>query len=103
MTVPAPWQNPINVPPGQIQANVDASLLCPSRKDLSKVRLDAQQVLRDAGVERNTPIEVTPDGVIWDGHHAVRIAAEKGIAVTVKVVNVRVNATASSILDLPVG
>jgi hypothetical protein len=61
-----------------------------------------QQALSDAGVERSTPVEVTPDGVIWDGHHAVRIAAEKALRVTVKVVSVRVKPTASSIMDLPV-
>ncbi len=94
--------NPITVPPGQLQANVDPLLLLPSRSDLSRIRLDMQQALLDAGAERSTPIEVTPEGVIWDGHHAIRIAAEKGLLVTVKVVNVKVNPTASSIMDLPV-
>lgn len=59
-----------------------------------------QQALRDAGLGRSTPIEVTPDGVIWDGHHAARIAAESGVLVAVKVVNVRLQSTAASIMDL---
>ena len=62
-----------------------------------------QQALLDSGTERHTAIEVTPDGVIWDGHHAVRTAAEQGILVTVKVVNAKANPTAASIMDLPVG
>ncbi len=102
MTFPANWQSPIRVMPGQFQSNVDPLLLLPSRSDLSQVRLDMQQALLDAGVQRNRTIEVTPDGVIWDGHHAVRIAAEKGLPITVKVVNVKVNPTASSIMFLPV-
>ena len=73
------------------------------RHNLSQVRLDIQRALMDAGTGRHTPIQVTTDGVIWDGHHVVRIAAEVGIAVTVKVVNVKVNPTAASILDLPIG
>jgi hypothetical protein len=101
MTFPANWQCPITAPPGQAQANIDPLKLLPSRHDLSQVRLDIQQALLDAGKQRSTPIEVTPDGVIWDGHHAVRVAAEKAIPIMVKVVNVRVNPTASSIMDLP--
>jgi hypothetical protein len=102
MTFPANWQTPITVTPGQFQSNVDPLLLLPSRCDLSQIRLDMQQALLDVGTKRNTPIEVTPEGVIWDGHHAVRIAAGKGLSITVKVVNVKVNAAASSIMLLPV-
>src|SRR5436853_6696134 len=102
MTFPANWQSPIRVMPGQFQSNVDPLLLLPSRGDLSQGRLDMQQALLDAGTKRSTPIEVTPDGVIWDGHHAARITAEKGLLVTVKVVNVKLNPIASSIMDLPV-
>jgi hypothetical protein len=102
MTFPANWQSPITVTPGQFQSNVDPLLLLPSRSDLSQVRLDMQQALLDVGTQRTTPIQVTPDGVIWDGHHAVRIAAGKGLSITVKVVIVKVNPTASSILSLPV-
>jgi hypothetical protein len=102
VTFPANWRSPITAQPGWLQTNVDPLLLLPSRTDLSKVRLDMQQALQDAGVARSTPIEVTPDGVIWDGHHAVRVAAEKAVPITVKVVNVRVNPAASSILHLPV-
>jgi hypothetical protein len=102
MTFPANWQSPITVTPGQFQSKVDPLLLLPSRSGLSQVRLDIQQALLDAGTKRSTPIEVTPDGVIWDGHHAVRIAAGKGLLVTVKVVNAKVNPTATSIMLLPV-
>jgi hypothetical protein len=102
MTFPANWQSPIHVAPGQLQSDVDPHSLLPSRLDLSKQRLDVQQALATAGTERSTPIEVTSDGVIWDGHHAVRIAAEMGKLVMVKVVKVRQNPKASSIMDLVV-
>src|SRR5689334_7773722 len=102
MNVPAHWQNPINVPPGQFQTDVNPLLLLPSRSDLLQVRVDMQQALLDAGTERSTPIQVTPDGVIWDGHHAVRAAAQDSTLITVKVVKASVKPTATSIMDLTV-
>jgi hypothetical protein len=103
MTIPAGWQNTITAQVGQFQANVDPLSLVPSRLDLSQVRLDIQQGLLDSGTQRSTPIRVTPDGVIWDGHHAVRLAAEQGTRVSVQVVKFKQTPTAASILDLPVG
>lgn len=102
MNLSANWQNPITAQPGQFQSNVDPRQLLPSRGDLERSRLDEQQKLLDAGTERTTPIEVTSDGVIWDGHHAVRIAAENRVAITVKVVYIRAKPSAPSILDLKV-
>jgi hypothetical protein len=103
MAFPPNWQTPITALPGQYQSNVHPLSLLPSRTDLSQVRLDMQKMLLDAGCGRHTPIQVTTDGVIWDGHHAIRVAAEKGIEVTVKVVQQKLIPTASSIMDLPVG
>lgn len=97
------WQNPITASPGQTQTGVDARLLLPGRPDLIRVRLEFQRTLQQSGQKRHTPIQVTRGGVIWDGHHAVRAAAEAGATVDVLVVAVDVPATASSILDLPVG
>lgn len=103
MTFPANWQNPITAAAGQFQSNVNPMALLPSRHNLSKVRLDMQKALLDAGIARHTPIQVTTDGIIWDGHHALRIAADIGITVTVKVVKLKLIPSAGSILDLPVG
>lgn len=102
MTFPANWQNPITVATGQFQFNMDPLSLLPSRTDLSQFRLDLQKALLKGGTERHTPIQVTADGVIWDGHHAVRVAAEEGIRVNVLVTSQTVNPSAASILDLPV-
>jgi hypothetical protein len=100
---PPKWQNPIVALPGQLQAGVDPLRLLPSRPDLSQLRLDIQTALLDAGTDRHTPIQVTQDGVIWDGHHAVRVAAERGIVIKAKVVKLALKPSAASILDLPVG
>jgi hypothetical protein len=40
MAFPANWQNPIRLPAGHYQANVDPFVLLSSRADLSQVRLD---------------------------------------------------------------
>ena len=76
MSSPAGWHNPITTQAGKVQQGVDARLLLPSRPDLQKTRLDFQRALLQARAKRLTPIRVTQDGVIWDGHHAVRAAAE---------------------------
>lgn len=102
MSLPAGWQNPITVPTGQIQKAVDARLLLPSRGDLIQIRLDFQRNLRQTGVQRSTPIQVTFQGVIWDGHHAIRAAAELGETVDVLIVNVVVAPSGLTILRLPV-
>src|SRR5437588_6379860 len=82
MILPAGWQNPITVAPGQVQTGVDARLLLPGRHDLERVRLEFQRSLQQSGRRRYTPIKVTRGGVIWDGHHAVRAAAEAGLPLT---------------------
>jgi hypothetical protein len=54
------------------------------------------------GIKRHTPIRVTTQGVIFDGHHAIRAAAEDGRLIDVTVVLFPQPAVADSILDLPV-
>lgn len=102
VTFPPAWQSPITAPPGQIQVGVDACSLLPSRTDLEQARLDVQAALRQTGTPRSTPILVTTDGVIWDGHHAVRLAAENRETVDVRVVALLELPSGSTILRLPV-
>jgi hypothetical protein len=102
MTLPAGWQSPITVQPGQVQQGIDPLRLLPVRRDLRQVRLDTQRALLLAGTARSTPITVTRDGVIWDGHHAVRVAAEEGRTVDVLVIDMTATPAGSSILALPV-
>jgi hypothetical protein len=102
MNPPPGWTNPIRVSPGQMQAGIDAVSLLPSRSDLTRVRLNAQRILRRSRIARYTPIKVTVDGVIWDGHHAVRVAAEEGAQVEVLIVTVVEAWSGLTILQLPV-
>jgi hypothetical protein len=99
---PPGWQNPITASPGQVQRGVDPLALLPSRVDLHRVRLEYQRQLLLTGIARHSPVQATMDGVIFDGHHAVRAAAEEGRRIDVKVVAFPVAAAADSILDLPV-
>ena len=102
MTFPPAWQSPITAQPGQTQVGVDACSLLPSRIDLEQWRLDLQSALRQAGTPRSTPIRVTTQGVIWDGHHAVRLAAERGETVDVRIIPILVPPSGFMILQLPV-
>jgi hypothetical protein len=99
---PPGWTNPITIPAGRIQTGVDPRRLLPSRSDLIRTRLDVQVQLLRSGTPRFTPVQVTTDGVIFDGHHAVRAAAEAGRPIDVKVIAFPLPAAADSILDLPV-
>ena len=102
MNLPPGWVNPIQVVPGQVQMGIEAASLLPSRTDLSRHRLDAQRLLYRSQTDRHTAIQVTVDGVIWDGHHAVRVAAEDNAFVDVLVVSVIEAWSGLSILQLPV-
>jgi hypothetical protein len=100
---PGDWVNPINGLPGQIQNGVDPKMLRPGRRDLIAARLRFQRQLLLSGQARFTPIVASCEGVIIDGHHAVRAAAEEGRIIRVMISALAVPAQGSSILDLHVG
>jgi hypothetical protein len=102
MPIPPGWQNPITAAPGQFQQGIDPTCLLPSRGDLTRSRLEAQRRLLLAGMRRYSPVPVTPDGVIFDGHHMVRAAAEEGKLIDVRVVGINQPPAGDVILDLPV-
>ncbi len=102
MIPPAGWANPIRAAPGQRQRGVDPKTLLPATRDLVRARLEFQRALLLSGWERFTPISVTRSGVICDGHHAVRAAAEEGRDVEVRVILDSIAAASNSILNLPV-
>ena len=102
MGPPPGWQNPIVVQPGQTQRSVDPLRLLPSRQDLIKLRIEFQRGLILAGKQRYSLIQVTEDGVIYDGHHGVRAAAEEQVNVDVLIVAVKLQPMAASVLQLPV-
>jgi hypothetical protein len=102
VTIPPGWLNPIVAAPGGLQSGVRAADLLPSRHDLNRARLDAQLALLASNQPRWTPIQVTADGVLWDGHHGARAAAENGANVDVQVVNAVIKPVGLLLLDLPV-
>jgi hypothetical protein len=102
MPIPPNWQNPITAAHGQDQRGIDPTRLLPSRGDLVRLRLEAQRRLLLVGTVRFTPVQVTPDGVILDGHHMVRAAAEERTLIDVRVVGIRQPPAGDLILDLPV-
>jgi hypothetical protein len=87
---------------GQIQAGVDPRLLLPSRSNLTRARLDFQRQLLLSGQARHSRIDVTAEGVIWDGHHGARAAADLGLLVEVRVVRLLVPSSNLTLLQLPV-
>lgn len=101
MSAPSDWENPITERPGKVQSGVDPNRLRPSRDDLIGSRLNVQRQLLRSGQQRLTPIVVSRDGVIIDGHHAVRAAAEGGLMVDVLVRDFPVTARGDSIPALP--
>jgi hypothetical protein len=102
MPLPDDWQNPITAKVGDIQRDVDPVALRPSRRDLLSVRLAGQVQLLQNNQPRWTPITVTPEAVIFDGHHAIRAAAEGGLLVEVTIIDAEVAPVGLSILELPV-
>ena len=102
MPIPPDWTNPIHVVAGATQVHVDPTRLLPSRPDLWRSRLEAQRRLLLAGIPRITPILVTRDGIIYDGHHAVRAAAEASRTVDVQVTDATAAAVGLTILEMGV-
>jgi hypothetical protein len=94
--------SPISAPVGQMQEGVDPMRLQPAREDLVRSRLEYQRTLLLKGLPRLTPIQVSREGVIADGHHAIRAAAEQGNTVSVLVSALTIGGRPGSIMDLPV-
>lgn len=95
------WQNPITAQPGQLQPDIDPASLRPPRSDLIRSRLEFQRNLIRTNKTRYTPIQVSQDGVIIDGHHYARAAAEEGQLVEALVSGLFAAPVASSVLELP--
>lgn len=84
------------------QSNVDPNTLrAGSQRTLDPGRLGTQRSLIQRGVQRHTPIQVTRDGVIFDGHHGVRAAIEANRPVTVEVIDSVTIAPGPPVSQLP--
>ena len=88
---------------GQILENIDASTLQAGRTSLDAGRLATQQDLISSGTPRTTPIQATQEGVIWDGNHGARAAADANVPVNVQVIKPPISPTPKGpVQDLPV-
>ena len=99
-----PTANPITAKPGELQTVDPNNLVAGQRQTLIRGRLDTQVQLQQSGTPRNGgPPTVYENGVINDGHHAVRAAADSGQSVTVKVIPGQgATATGKPVTELPV-
>jgi hypothetical protein len=71
----------------KIIEGVDPSTLkAGNQQTLDPTRLNNQRNLIKKGIERDTLIKVTKDGVIYDGHHGARAALETGKYIDVEIV-----------------
>jgi hypothetical protein len=87
--------------PGRVLTGIDPVSLKAGRANLVRGRLQLQLALMRQQIERWTPIEVTRSGVVYDGNHAVRSAAEMGVTVDVLVTKEECRSY-GSIMDLSV-
>jgi hypothetical protein len=81
----APFPN--NATAGQTLGGIDPSSLQAGRANLWQSRLTTQQNLVTGQVPRANPITVTPQGVIYNGNHGARAAAEAGVSISVEVID----------------
>ncbi len=97
-----PLPNPITVKPGYIQYKVNPrALRAGQQRAVNISRINTQDRLQQADIPRHDgPVMVTKDGVIVDGHHAARAAAEAGRTIDVLVVEANFEA-GPPIMELP--
>jgi len=62
--------------PGETTTCDPCSLMSGDQRSLDPTRLEDQKNLLRSGIQRITPIKVTVDGVINDGHHGARAACD---------------------------
>lgn len=93
--------DPGSVSAGDLLKGVDPQTLTAGRRELSQIRLDAQRDLLRQNIKRFTRILVTEEGIIYDGNHGVRAAAEADVAVDVEVV-AAVGTAFGDIMHVPV-
>ena len=82
------WKNPITAKPGQMQTIDPASVKAGEQTALKEGRIATQKSLIETGTPRTDgPPMVNEQGVVVQGHHHLRAAAEMGRSVDVKVVH----------------
>ena len=86
---------------GVILRGIDPATFEANRPELEESRLTTQRQLIANGIKRWTMIEVNCQGVILQGNHGVRAAAEAGVPIDVIVLDLP-HPTFGPILNIPV-
>jgi hypothetical protein len=72
---------------GVVLRGIDPASLQSNRPELEQSRLEDQRHLIATGTPRHTLIQVNCEGIILQGNHGARAAAEAGIAIDVRVLD----------------
>lgn len=101
LTVAAGVAFPAGARAGQILKGIDPKTLQAGRPDLVADRLARQADLIKKGAPRRTMIQVTEQGVIYDGNRGAAAAAKAGVTVDVHVIDATV-APKGPVSQLPI-
>jgi hypothetical protein len=72
---------------GIVLRGVDPATLFANKPELEESRLEDQRQLIATGTPRYTLIQVNRQGIILQGNHGARAAAEAGVAIDVRVLD----------------
>jgi hypothetical protein len=93
--------DPRNAQSGAILYDIDPASLQANRPELERSRLETQRQLIAAGIRRYSMIQVNCVGVVLNGNHGARAAAEVGVAIDVFVTDLP-HLAYGPILQIPV-
>ena len=79
--------DPAQAKVGAVLIGIDPSSLLSNRDELELSRLDIQRQLIASGIKRHTMIQVNLQGVIVQGNHGARAAAERGLPIDIIIVD----------------
>jgi hypothetical protein len=86
---------------GVILRGIDPASLLSNKTVLEEWRINLQRQLIATGIRRHTLIQVNLDGIIIQGNHGARAAAEAGVPIEVRVIDLPHPST-GPILSIPI-
>ena len=93
--------DPTQAKHGIVLKGIDPASLQSNRAELEESRLEDQRQLIAPGTPRYTLIQVNCQGIILQGNHGARAAAEAGIAIDIQVLDFP-HPTYGPILSIPI-
>ena len=93
--------DPVQAKHRVVLQGIDAATLRSNKTFLEEWRLELQRQLIANGIKRSSLIKVNCQGIILEGNHGARVAAEMGVPVEVLVVDMP-HPTTGPILQVPV-